>query len=347
MGAGDHRYAQRLGEALADRRDCRATADSGDRRQVRRWNPVALQRIPECIEKSGERLSDQPVQLRTGQPDVGPEPGQLSRHHGDGLGGQPLLGQPALFAQPGQRTHCGGTTRVAVPGPLGGGQDMIEHRLVDPVSGELPVAHRLPDRGERGAGVGQGDRGSGAAEVAQRHHPVAGQSGRNLQCGQCGGRVGDDGRRQTSCRQGVPQRTAQGADGGRSPVRRDGHHHPGRGPSLVGGAGQRLQCRGQQYLRAMCRTVRRDQWNRVAHPFHETAKYQAGLSQVGAGEFRILGGDADLCRSVIPDRQDRTPAHRRTAGPGRHQVRRPDRQSQCVAHGHHDNGRVFGCPAIP
>jgi hypothetical protein len=157
---------------LADERDRRSTADHRDGGKLGGRNPVVLQHISECVEKSRQSRRDDGLQFGPRQPDLGACPGQIDRHHRGGLRGEPFLGQAALLAQPGQRPDGSGPGGVLGSGRPDSGQHLIEQGLVDLVTGELDESQRLADRGEVGRGVGQRDGAAAATEIAQRDHPA-------------------------------------------------------------------------------------------------------------------------------------------------------------------------------
>ena len=68
---------------------------------------------------------------------------------------------------------------------------MIEEELIDGVTGEVRIPHRLADQVEVRSRVGEGDAGSTAAEIDQDHHALVGQTRRGLQRGQRRGGVGE------------------------------------------------------------------------------------------------------------------------------------------------------------
>ena len=78
---------------------------------------------------------------------------------------------------------------------------------------------------------------------------------------------------------------------------------------------------------AVCRTVGRDQRNRIADPVDETAQHQTRLAEVG-----VLGWNTDLGGAVVEQRQYRPTHDRRIADACGHQVGHADRQPECVAH---------------
>ena len=97
---------------------------------------------------------------------------------------------------------------------------MIEQCAVDAVAGELGIAHRLTDRDEVGARVGQGDAGSPCAEIDEDDHAAAGQPRCDLQGRERRGGVGDQRGGNTVGRQArhAAQGSAQGADRAGTPV---------------------------------------------------------------------------------------------------------------------------------
>ena len=123
--------------------------------------------------KPGERRGDQVVELGAGQPDVGPEAGQIDRHHGGGLRREALLGLPALVAQAGQRPDRRGACRIGVVGIGDSGDDVIEDRLVDLVAGKVGVPDGFADRREVRIRVCKRDAGSAAAQVDERDDAAA------------------------------------------------------------------------------------------------------------------------------------------------------------------------------
>ena len=119
------------------------------------------------------------------------KPGKFGGHGRGGLGGQPLLGLPALVAQPGQRTDGRRACGIGVVGFGDAGDDVVEQRLIDLVAGEVGIADGLADGVEVRVRVGQRDAGSAAAEIAERDNAVRWQARRGLQCGECGDGIGD------------------------------------------------------------------------------------------------------------------------------------------------------------
>ena len=87
---------------MGDQRDARAAADSCHRGKAGRGDVVALQRLLDRGEQARQRAGDEVVELGAGQPDIGPEAGQVDGHRGGGLRREALLGLPALVAQAGQ-----------------------------------------------------------------------------------------------------------------------------------------------------------------------------------------------------------------------------------------------------
>ncbi len=106
-----------------------------------------------------------------------------------------------------------GSTRPAVAMPS---SDMMEQRLIDLVAGEFRVAGGLGDRFECRRGVGQRNAGAATAEIQQRHHTAADQTGIGVQRGQRRHGIGDS---RAGCRWGsrVVRNAARSAHRSRVP----------------------------------------------------------------------------------------------------------------------------------
>ena len=320
---------------MGDKGNRGATPDSRHRGEVGRRNPTAFQGVAQCIQESGERLTEQALQFGPGDPDVGAITRQVGGDRRGGLRGQPFLGQPAFLTQPHQRTHCGGAAGLRRRGRPDSGQNVVEQGLVGVIAGEIGVTHRLADDREVSPGVGQGDRTARGAEITQGHHSAVGQTRIGLKRGQCGGRVGDDQRRGAAGGQGrdAAQCPTQRPDGGGSPVRRNSHGHGAGRPPVISRAGHRLQCGGGQDLAPVGGAVLGHQRNGIAHSFHEATQDDPGRGEAGAGQLGVLRGHADLGRPTLPECENGTPADCLTAGSYRRQVGGADCQTQrLVAH---------------
>ena len=324
---GHHRNPEILRKTLGDNRNRGTAADGGQGGQDTGRNLVALQGFLDDGEQPRQGRFEQSLQLRAGDAQSRREAGQVGVDRRRGLGRQPLLGLPALVAQLGQRADRRRTGRVGV-GRLGdAGDDVVQQRLIHQVTGELWVAHGLADLAQ-GRGVGDGDAGAAATEIAERHHTVIGQPGPGLEAGQGCGRVGDH---RCGRQAGLAaQRRGECADGGHAPVRGRGDDDRG---AAARGAGHGVEGLGQDGFTAMRRAVRGDQRDRVADPLHEPGQHQA------AG----LRGDADFSGPIRVQGQDGATAHRRSPGRHRHQVGLADRQTEPVAHEVHSFDALSNC----
>ena len=143
------------------------------------------------------------------------------------------------------------------------------------------------------AGVGQGDAGAAAAEVAQHDDAVRRQARGGLQRRERRDRVRDQRRGHAVRREARlgAQRTSQRTDGRRTPVR--GHGDRDRG-TAADRARHRVEGLDQHPLAAVRGAVGGDQRHRVADPIDETAQHQAGLIQV-----RVLARHAHLGGAII------------------------------------------------
>ncbi len=103
-------------------------------------------------------------------------------------------------------------------------------------------------------------------------------------------------------------------------MRGDGDHD---GRATPDGAGHRVEGFDEHLFAAVCGAVGRDERHRIADPVDEAAQHQARLVEVG-----VLGRDADLGRTIVQQRENRTAHYRRAADARGHQVGHPDGQPE-------------------
>ena len=190
MRRSHHRNPGVLRETLGDQRDAGTAADRHHRGDTGPVNPVVPQQVFQRGEHALERLCDQALELGSRHPNVGPVSGQFDDQFGRRIGRQPLLGDAAFLAQPGQRTDRRGACGIDIAGVGDAVSDVAEQRLVDLVAGEFGIAGRLADGLERRRGVGQRDAGATATEIQQRHHTGSWEAGVGVQRGQRGDGIG-------------------------------------------------------------------------------------------------------------------------------------------------------------
>ena len=77
---------------------------------------VVVQRVVERGEEAVQRLVEELFEFGPGQPDAGALARQVDGDRRRRVRREPVLGQPARLAQPGQRTHHGGAGRVGLRG---------------------------------------------------------------------------------------------------------------------------------------------------------------------------------------------------------------------------------------
>ncbi len=176
---------------------------------------------------------------------------------------------------------------------------MRQQRTVDQVTRQVVVSHGGADRSVAVGGVGQRDAGSGAAEVAERHHAAGGQAGVGVQRGEGRRGVGHH-RHAVGSRRPLGQHgqfAAQSGDGRGAPVRRIGDAGRFDRCAARGGCvGERAQRAGDQRLAAVKRPVGGHDADGVGGAVHEVGEDESslerdrGLARQGR-EARDHGGD--------------------------------------------------------
>ena len=324
LGAGDDRYSHPLGKLLGDKRNVGTATHRGDRVDVRRMNTVAFHGVLNGVDQVGERAAQVVLEFGAGEPNVGGDSGKRHRYRGRGLAGEPLLGQPALIAQSGQRADRRGALGILVQV----GEDLRQEHLVNLLAGELDKSDGLPDLLESPCRIGQGDAGARAAEIAHHHDAAVGYARPRGQRLEGSARVGDQLELPTarSERGNAVDRVPERGDGLRAPMRGDrGGQRRRRGEF---GSGGRV---GDQYAHGFgeCpfgpvnRSVRRHDADGVADPADESGERQPWMAR-----YPNLGW------TVLMQGEDRTAHHGlalRVVG-CRDQLSGADRQSQCVGH---------------
>ena len=122
----------------------------------------------------------------------------------------------------------------------------------------------------------------------------------------------------------VPQRAAQCADDGGSPVR---GHRDGDRLAAADRVRHGVERFDEHAFGAVRAAVLGDEGDRVADPFDETGQHHTGLIERG-----ILAGDTDLGCAVGEQRQHRAAHHGRAADARGDEVGRPDGQPERIAH---------------
>ena len=172
--------------------------------------------------------TDLGVELCAGKPDLAAIAGNIGQQCRDRAVRQAFLGAAAFRTEPVQRSDRRRPRHVSGTGDGQVGDHVRQQGPVDELAGEVGMAHGRADRPVAVGRVGQGDAGSGAAEVAERDHFACRQSRIGLQCGECRGGVRDQAESLRGCLPfGQPgQFATQGFDRGRAPVCRE--RDPGR-----------------------------------------------------------------------------------------------------------------------